>query len=671
MNPSDNTLWNVTLLGRPTAQSQEGTVCLRSRKSWAVLAALLLESPHPAESSVGLTRSHISNMFWPDSANGRDSLRQVIYSLRSWFGNDLIAGKDGSIRIEASRFVTDIRVIEEIASRIGSGSCTDGQRLEMLHEVFRLAKGEFLEGCIDYADPAFEWYAKVKLRIERRIVKLLAQYCDLLEQRGHNQDAFLVARKIVRYSPGEQRAEIKAAMLAREAGLLIKHPGRAAANMQERLEFESRALANERLKHASMAQRIGTLKPSDRAQLRSLCELAQPFTAAMAKAACHTTGTALDRLHNTGLLENSIPHTYSVINHQMVCNAIPATIKKRRTIWLRAAEATIKWLYEPQTRGQFEHNLFPNDPMASSTIRLLLERFTTFGPGEPVLFLIDQACQHGYRQLVSPCIPLLEELSDSNHLDTAMKALIFHTRAQIASSDGHFGQAALLLERGLELHSQNEETNYALLVGLPVAWHHAGCFVRALHWCRAGYEAARASNDLTEMARFMRFMAEIHSVNSDITPVLDCLNQALLHYRESGKHSPLSAAECYYQMAIAHLKVGQLDAALAEADEDYLVRREYNDDVGTAQCAAVYAEICLARGDCGQALAHIEHALLIYQNNDKPASIAASLITRGDILMGMHKHSEAACDYREALTYWKEQGHERWIKICESRLTRR
>lgn len=102
--------YHVNFLGIPSAQPKGANVELRSKKTWAVLASLVLSNPLSTRRLPTLvSRQFLAERLWKAGGpvDPRTSLRQCVKSLQDAFPNCILAGRS-TIQVVPGRFISDI-----------------------------------------------------------------------------------------------------------------------------------------------------------------------------------------------------------------------------------------------------------------------------------------------------------------------------------------------------------------------------------------------------------------------------------------------------------------------------------------------------------------------------------------------------------------------------------
>jgi DNA-binding SARP family transcriptional activator len=140
---------SLEFLGGFRLQTESGeSVCLPTRKAWALLAYLAL---HPGQSQ---SRVKLAALLWGDrpEAQARDSLRQALSLVRRALarGNArALIAHSGTITLRPADLRVDVFIFEQLATQ---------PRPECLEEAVGVYRGEFLEG-LQVQAPEFESWA--------------------------------------------------------------------------------------------------------------------------------------------------------------------------------------------------------------------------------------------------------------------------------------------------------------------------------------------------------------------------------------------------------------------------------------------------------------------------------------------------------------------------------
>lgn len=299
--------WTIRLLGVPRAQRRSSNaqpeIRLRSKKTWAVLASLLLpvrlSTPFASPPAV-LSRQTLAQRFWGDRENPRLHLRQALASLKATFEEKNLHEKwfqadEETVRVVPGAFVTDIDRIREAYGRALSATAPD-ERLHWLIEAEEEIGGPFLEACLQPGDQGEPWIVGQRAQVHGWLASILFALADAFEETGNLNGALAAARRAVAFQPHSAEAQRRVWRLAEQTGQEAALPLLEAEDTLE--QAVDRIAAREvtqggsvhgnavpltgketRLVHALYRAKMSTLSPPARKALPRLAVLPAPFCA--------------------------------------------------------------------------------------------------------------------------------------------------------------------------------------------------------------------------------------------------------------------------------------------------------------------------------------------------------------------------------------------------------
>ena len=153
-----------------------------SRRPWALFGYL-------AVASRPVTRSELSNTFWPDvlDQSARASLRSALWSLRRQLGDSLVVEGDCVGLADDQSLWVDAREFDRLAD-------TDPRA------ALELCRGELLEGVPD------DWAHAARQSHRERVIALLEEVAQDAEERGDLQEALALTRRQTERDPFDEQA---------------------------------------------------------------------------------------------------------------------------------------------------------------------------------------------------------------------------------------------------------------------------------------------------------------------------------------------------------------------------------------------------------------------------------------------------------------------------------
>jgi DNA-binding SARP family transcriptional activator len=188
----------IHLLGRPWVEGAPGGYQVRSRKSWALLAYLLLSERPPS-------RSQLAGLLFSQADDPLAALRWVLSEVRRALGGDIAVEGDPVVRRLPPDAVVDVDVIvrsswEEAVLLPGLGS-------------------ELLEGLRVDGAPVFEsWLLSVQRRVAADSEAILHEAAVASMSRGAFRDAIGFGVRLIEMTPLEENHHALLIRLYRMAG---------------------------------------------------------------------------------------------------------------------------------------------------------------------------------------------------------------------------------------------------------------------------------------------------------------------------------------------------------------------------------------------------------------------------------------------------------------------
>lgn len=165
----------------------------RTQKTASLLALLALQAGKPQP------RERLVERFWPDAdpEAGRHSLSQTLSWIRKALSSDgetLLIADRTNVRLERSRFVTDVAEFESAAA----AARTEGrgaERDQRLREALDAYGGELLPALFD------DWILAERDRLAEVFLTVLADLGGLAESRGDIPQAIELSRRAIAVDP--------------------------------------------------------------------------------------------------------------------------------------------------------------------------------------------------------------------------------------------------------------------------------------------------------------------------------------------------------------------------------------------------------------------------------------------------------------------------------------
>lgn len=191
---------HVTLLGEQAVADAHGTVRLRSSRTVALLAFLVVHAGAPQ------TRQRIAATFWPDSGDeqAKTNLRRELHHLRTVLGD----AADASLLVTARDLAwvdspacgVDVRAftVERETARTAHAAGDRASFLEHAGAAIERYRGEFLPGSYD------DWALAARSTLEQHAVDLLDGLGTARAATGDPAGAVEAARRRVQLRPLEE-----------------------------------------------------------------------------------------------------------------------------------------------------------------------------------------------------------------------------------------------------------------------------------------------------------------------------------------------------------------------------------------------------------------------------------------------------------------------------------
>ena len=660
---------------------------MRSRHTWAVVAALLVPSATCITDPIPLKRSEIAERFWGGlSEDPANCLRQTIHLLKRIFGSENIVAQRHTLAIKPGVFKVDVYDLVAIHSELIDG-VDEVRRAELLGTADALITGPFVDGCIDISEPGHTWYCSVRHAVEQIAVDLLKQVCTMQIETNDFTAAFYTARRVLAFIPTDPEARTRVWELGQKAKILhlndILTADEDVEDVMERIASRQRRgikiTGRERkLFDSVLDERITGLSVADRKRLYRLSVLPYAFSQALAYSVGNASRSVLERFYALNLITPS--HTDFLM---------PDLIRESANHRLRATQklavqqslviSCITWLEADAPIPSDGTGMFSSRNSATIALSNAVSFMLTRPLSERTFLLLD-LCRA--KQYVSVAAAATDFIARSLTADQPLnlRRLSLQWLAAMSRANRKFEEAARLYEQALEccleydachnpFHKCGWQSTASLYGQASMAWHHAGDADRALLYNDSEYNLVTGYSDLLWAASCLRIRSEILSALGRYSEMLECLNQAMRIYHNANP-ADLTLAECHYLLGTALVKKEHFAEALSSIQISLDIRLQAADISGIGQCLCVLAEIRAQEGNLAEAQAHVLHAISLYENSARHAGKAAAQIILGDIHANQGRTEAARTAYNSALNFWQTENHERWCSICRSKIAR-
>jgi len=342
--------WTVCLLGVPRARCGDREIRLRSKKTWAVLACLLLPVRLCALSSsrpAALSRQTLARRFWGDKPDPNVHLRQALASLRATFGSDCLQTHQDTIRAAPGVFVTDIDRLRNSYQR--ALSAPPEECLHWLIEAEGEIGGPLLEACLRPGEQGESWLIGRRAEVHGWVASFLLALADAFEVAGNLNGAMEAARHAARFQPESAPIQSRVWRLAeqtgQEAALPALEPEDDLEQVVERIGEENTAVhltgEETRLFSALYQAKLGALPLQSQKALPRLAVLPAPFSPKVAAQVARVSRQTLMALSRTPLLQRSgeafvLPEVVRTCAWRSVPSATRQQLRKRLASFCQA-----------------------------------------------------------------------------------------------------------------------------------------------------------------------------------------------------------------------------------------------------------------------------------------------------------------------------------------------
>ncbi len=649
-------------------------IVLRSRHAWKVLAYMLLRPANAGSDWRVCSRAEVANLFFRDSANSANSLRQIVFLLKNLLPSFIFEAESLRLQLNNNALESDLSELFLIDRKLNSDDSSETV-MDLLESASTLIRGSFLEDVVDLGTGGYDWYQRHRADVDGLSASLLTRYSTELEKRGDVVAAFNSAARVLKLQPTSQSARDRVWELGSKAHIVVE-----ADTLNPDDDFEDLLpKLNRRLKRGSritsresvlfgrlLEERLEHLSQKEALKLYKLAMLPDEFTPALARALCGVTHQQLSRLLHLKLV---VPTNSGCTFHEPVRSAMRRKLPlpdRRRTL-LRLHAICIEYVKMPTDIAE-QGSLFPNSSAAEATVVMVAEELTRdAGTVKVALDIITVAASCGYGKAVYPMRSwVLNVLGTAEAPELIYLAVCCMGLLELGVDN--FVEAAEICEEWLPACTAfSVEKELQISDILTIAWHRLGDTERALTFSDRQITLCRTLNLQLGIASALRFRAEIFGAAGRTDEMFSCLQQALQIYVCQDTNL-LTMAECHYQLAVALQSVGRYSEAYSYAEKALGARTQLNDITGVEQCLRVFAEIRAELNLLAEALMHIDHALLLCDAVKKPANRAAALLIKSTILEKQGLQAEAIDAAQQALDYWVSVSHQRWIGKCRARL---
>ena len=698
-------VWTIRLLGVPRAQRRSGgssssaerEIRLRSKKTWAVLASLLLPTrlaaPFASPPDV-LSRQTLARRFWGDKPNPRVHLRQALASLKTMFEAECFLADEETIRAAPGAFVTDIDRIREAYGRALCATSPD-ERLHWLIEAEGEIGGPFLEACLQPGDQGEPWLVGQRAQVHGWVASLLFALADAFEETGNLNGAWASARRAVAFQPHSAEAQSRVWRLAQRTGQEAALPVLEAEDtLEQAVERNAAHLTGKetRLVHALYRAKMSALAPPARKALPRLAVLPAPFCA---EVAAQVTGVSrrtlralargtpllvMQQQQQNGQEEFALPPVVRACAWRSVPSATRRQLSQRLasvcTAWLEHARVPPGEPFAPPfaTMAQAE-------PFLRAALRWLLAQPPTPTP----IGFIRHLAGLGLLDLAREAVPFLDAVMEGETHPAperyaaadAAGYILFH-RNEFSAAVSRFERALSFMPVGTECEGSDRAPDQApgravnegnLLFFLGNACHYAGDSRRALTHIA---EARKRYEQVPEPARVadcLRFQAEIQNHLGEYEEALHACEEALALRSVLQPRGHLVADALFWSGSTLFVlgRHAQAERCLCEA---LAIWQDTGNGTGVGFCLRVLGRLRTHEGRYAEARAHIEHALLLHEREGDQGSRLAALEARADVFLQQGRGQEAMPLYAECLADHAAREHHTGITRLENKMRR-
>lgn len=692
-------VWTVQLLGVPEARCGNASAHLRSKKTWGVLACLLLPPDLllpdlPRLAPVPVSRETLAERFWDTSPSGRASLCMALSSLRHAFGAERFLTNRSMAQAAPDWFVTDIAQIITLQGQALAAPAPE-ERLRLLAEAAALIRGEFLEGCFrerageDSEDEADAWRQSRCLEIQGRLADVLLCFARELEHAGQDSRAFEVALRLLHQQPHHPQARALAWTLAQRTGQTrVVHALDAARNLEEALarteaqRHTGRALSpkDQQKLDPLVREELDTFAERDQRRCLRLAFLPAPFSPEVARAVCRVPSRLLSRLAKTPLLE-ALPRREGAGPRY----AVPAPVRDyaqpkiptavRRQMEKRLAAAGEQWLAALWVEKASDLPPLGRMQEAGPFLTMALDWNLRQPPTPSRLDFLNLLWLRGLPGLKERLLPYLEETCESPTHPAAVRvqAGIFVGRIRHAHSE--FSEAVCWLQKARTVLEEAgpEDLPDRLQQQIDLAWllvqalHYAGNSRQALVSLAEAAELFANQQNQERIADCLRFRCEILNHLGELEPALAAVEKALQSRRQS-KARGAAVADALFWKATTLLRLKDEAAAAGCLTEALDLWQETGDRTGVGHCLRELGALRAAQGLYAEGRAHLEHAITLHESAQSQGCRIAAVAVLADVFLKQGRFAEARARYTECLADSEARGRAQSADLYRARL---
>jgi DNA-binding SARP family transcriptional activator len=652
-------VWQIYLLGKPYAENSDGIVRLRSKKTWGVLASLLLADRQTERKDVLVRR------FWADTPD-RQNLRQALHSIRAAFGEACISSTTDTVSLAAGYFQCDVAGMDAWRN-VADASATPESRIAYLANAADRIRGEFLAG-FSLADDEDGWLGRWRSRLQQEHGALLLSLAETLEATGNPRGAFEAACRMVRLVPEMDTGWEKVLRLGQGTYQMDAVHDLARTldlrHITERLhELESSAHSlhqkEEHLFEVAFEKRFRLLSASEQGKLTRLSVFSATFHASHARVICSVSLTDLRHFADQGLLMR-LEERYSLFPLARKRLYLQETIPSRRVLLARHARHFYQWFCFGPWR--------PEEVEAEKAHLLQALEWFMKHPSLRALEFYYLIGQGGLTDLVDHAWAWCEALAADTTLPLPLRGAAAFGAARICIERRDFRQARRLLERAAEIYSLSHDSRRSADTEfwLALACHHSGDFTTAAYHARRAASQFAGDHPLNQ-GQALRFLAEIYRADMQLECAYETCTEALGIQMAHGA-SPLVVAETLYQLGTTEYLLGRRKEAIEHYESSLRIRFDHDDPVGQGDCLCGIAVGLLNEQRFLQAEAMLRYAIMLYRSRNAADSEAGALLVFGDVLKESGRWEEARREYARGLTFWTARDHPHWIRRFQERM---
>lgn len=242
---------------------------------------------------------------------------------------------------------------------------------------------------------------------------------------------------------------------------------------------------------------------------------------------------------------------------------------------------------------------------------------------------------------------MLHAAQERDDLEAEARALLALGRMQ--RELGQLTEAKQSLTRALELIGAEDDSGVGADIRLHLAKVHLlqGKHIEALHELQAAREDQEQRDDWLQLARVLTNIGDVYRVLGFSREGFAFYTRALT--LEQGRGNLVGQSMLRDKLGLALLDRGELDDALASAEEGLQIRERLGDEVGQARSLANIGMIQLRRDRADLALRLYERAYAIELRIQHPRGQSVALQHIGDAQRALSRADDADESYTRAL----------------------